>query len=539
MRVASLLRAPSLLWATSLLRAAWLLLAVLVSGVVVEAGKKTNYMDQPIPEWREGPVRYIITRSEDQEYKQLRTEEDRARFIDNFWRRRDTTPDTPGNEFRAEFWRRVRDANRLYREFTPTDAWRSDMGKIHIIKGPPDDITRDLVAEGHRGTIVWTYRNSGVAGVGPNAVIAFARDASGEFRLSTEPTKDADPRAGIPVMSQPPLGTSRFARAQILRTQAEMAELYNLTDPLIRQAGGPAMAGPLALVTDLVKLQQPPREWELRETVTTQEFMGGIPMRARADFFKTTGETTLVILSVAVRSSAVTYRRVQGREVPDLVFYARILDVTGNDLVASLEKDTDFAPASENQEAGLDDDLVHQARLRMAPGSYKVQFSVLDRAGGRAGSYQTNLTVPDFAKPELEISSILLARSIAQMEPGAQPPAGGAYTIGSLRVLPRVGQTFGPGDSLSFYYQVYGARPVEGAEAGAVSLDVDYGFYGQDVEKVTELGHVSFQDQKNAAHGYTLSLKDWPAGPYMLRVTVTDRLAQASVSRDLLFELKR
>ncbi len=518
--------------------AAALAVALLLPGIIPTAGaaRKTDYMDKPIPEWREGPIRYIITKSEDQEYKSLKTEENRARFIENFWRRRDTSPETPGNEFRAEFWRRVRDANRLYREYTPKDAWRSDMGKIHIIKGPPDDMTRDTVAQGHRGTIIWTYRSSGVAGVGPNVVVAFARDATGEFRLTTEPTKESDPKQGIPVAYQPPMGTGALAQSQILRARSEVEELYNLNDPLIRMAGGPATGGPLSLLTDLVKLQQPPTEWELRETVTTQEFYGGVPMRARADFFKTTGDNTLVIFSVAVRSSAVTYRRVRDREMPDIMCYARILDLTGNDLVASLEKDTDFRPAVENMQAGLDDDLIHQARLQLEPGSYKVQFTLLDRAGGRAGSYQTNLTVPDFGKPDLDLSSVLLARSISRVDEAAPSSADYSFTMGNLRVLPRVGQTFIPGESLSFYYQVYGARAAEGP--GVVSLDVDYGFYGQDAEKVTDLGHVTFQEQKTAVHGYTVSLKDWPTGPYLLRVTVTDRLAQATVSRDLLFELR-
>ncbi|HZI95173.1 MAG TPA: GWxTD domain-containing protein, partial [Patescibacteria group bacterium] len=116
--------------------------ALLFSGAQAGAARqKIDYQDKPIPQWREGPVRYLITKWEDSEYKSLRTEEDRARFIESFWNRRDPTPDSPGNEFRAEFWKRVRDANRLYAETTSSEAWRTDMGKIHILMGPPDDIS--------------------------------------------------------------------------------------------------------------------------------------------------------------------------------------------------------------------------------------------------------------------------------------------------------------------------------------------------------------------------------------------------------------
>ncbi|HET6372092.1 MAG TPA: GWxTD domain-containing protein, partial [Candidatus Polarisedimenticolia bacterium] len=376
------------------------------------ARKKIDYLDKPIPEWREGPIRYIITKWEDDEYRALRNEEERARFIESFWRRRDKTAETPGNEFRAEFWKRVRDANRLYGEQTSSDGWRTDMGKIHILRGPPDEITREQVAEGHRGTTIWTYRNSGSAALGPNVVVAFARDVTGEFRLSAEPSKDSDPKQGTPFPYQPPLGTGAAGQAQLLQAQARAERMFNLTDPLIRQAGGPASASTLALQTELAKLQQPPREWELRETITTQEFFGAVPIRARADFYKTTTSKTLVVLSAGVKATAVHYRRLGGRDVPDVAFYGRILDLTGNDLVLSLEKDGDFNPAAENDKAALDDDLVFQARCLLDPGSYKALLTVLDRTGGRAGSYTTPLTVPDFNKAGLDLSSITLARAI-------------------------------------------------------------------------------------------------------------------------------
>src|SRR5262245_50066969 len=190
-------RAPSWVPGTSRLLLLACLTAVVAFGtsVTLQASReKTDYLDKPIPEWREGPVRYIITKSEDKEYKSLSTQEERAQFIEGFWQRRDETPDTPGNEFRAEFWKRVRDANRLYSDDIAKPGWRTDMGKIHILRGPPDDITRDQVPQGGRGTVVWTYRSSDQLGLGPNVVVAFARDVTGEYRLSTEPTKDSDPR---------------------------------------------------------------------------------------------------------------------------------------------------------------------------------------------------------------------------------------------------------------------------------------------------------------------------------------------------------
>jgi GWxTD domain-containing protein len=518
--------------------AGWFALMLAAPGAEAARRKLDHYLDKPVPEWREGPVRYLLVKWEDQEYKDLEDQESRARFIENFWRRRDETPGTPGNEFRAEFWKRVRDANRLYGEETAKDGWRTDMGKIHILRGPPDDISRDLMGAGHRGTVVWTYRNAGKTGLGPNVVVAFARDTTGEFRLSTQPTKDADPKQGSPLLYQPPMGTNSQAQAYQLLARQQAERLINLTDPLIRQAGGPATGTELGLVAELVKLQAPPKEWEVRETILTQEFFGSVPIRARADFLRTTGDRTLVLFTTAVKSSAVHYRRAADRLVPDVVFYGRVLDVTGNDLVLALDGDGDFAPAEENLQAGLDDDLVFQGRALLLPGSYRVRLSVLDRAGGRAGSYDFPLTVPEFAPQELGLSTIMPARRIVPLPPAQAPAAGAgeAFVLGTLRVVPRVSQTLTTADELSFYYQVYGAA--QDPATGKPRLDVDYGFYTAAAGQERDLGHVTFSGQQMEAHGYALSLKDWPQGAYLLRVTVTDTVAGASSSRDMVFEVK-
>lgn len=53
---------------------------------------------------------------EDQAYKVLETDEERAAFIETFWAALDPTPWTEANERRVEFWKRVDDANRMIRE---------------------------------------------------------------------------------------------------------------------------------------------------------------------------------------------------------------------------------------------------------------------------------------------------------------------------------------------------------------------------------------------------------------------------------------
>lgn len=57
-----------------------------------------------------------------------------------FWKERDPSPDTPENEFKDQFFARVRYANDHFGVLEP--GWRSDRGRIYIQYGTPDEVER-------------------------------------------------------------------------------------------------------------------------------------------------------------------------------------------------------------------------------------------------------------------------------------------------------------------------------------------------------------------------------------------------------------
>ena len=61
--------------------------------------------------WLEEEVVYIITDREREIFLILNTIEERERFIESFWRRRDPESATPENEFKDEHYRRLKHAN--------------------------------------------------------------------------------------------------------------------------------------------------------------------------------------------------------------------------------------------------------------------------------------------------------------------------------------------------------------------------------------------------------------------------------------------
>jgi len=88
--------------------------------------------------WLEEDVRWIISNEERAAFKMLSTNEEMDLFIEQFWARRDPTPDTLENEFEDEHYRRIVFANEKFASNIP--GWKTDRGRVYIRFGPPDKI---------------------------------------------------------------------------------------------------------------------------------------------------------------------------------------------------------------------------------------------------------------------------------------------------------------------------------------------------------------------------------------------------------------
>ncbi len=86
-------------------------------------------------------LRYVATDSEVDEMGRLDGADARKAFWEQFWRRRDTTPETERNEELEEFYRRVQYANQHFA--AGIAGWRTDMGRIYIQIGAPDEVVRN------------------------------------------------------------------------------------------------------------------------------------------------------------------------------------------------------------------------------------------------------------------------------------------------------------------------------------------------------------------------------------------------------------
>jgi GWxTD domain-containing protein len=104
-------------------------------------------------------VTYIATSAELKMFNDLNFVGKKT-FMEEFWRRRDPNPETPENEFKIEHYRRINTADlKFSRTRESNDGWNTDMGRVYITYGEPEDIERHPSSQGTKPWERWNYHN--------------------------------------------------------------------------------------------------------------------------------------------------------------------------------------------------------------------------------------------------------------------------------------------------------------------------------------------------------------------------------------------
>jgi len=162
------------------------------SGPPQQAAQPDSAAASPYERWLNQDVAYIIDDQERTAFKALTTDEERNKFIKQFWERRDPNPGSSENAFKTEHYRRIAYANEHFAAIG-LPGWKTDRGRIYIIFGPPDEIESHPSGEGATPpSEAWLYRH--IEGLGDGIIFGFTDPLfSREYRLTLNPLANKAP----------------------------------------------------------------------------------------------------------------------------------------------------------------------------------------------------------------------------------------------------------------------------------------------------------------------------------------------------------
>lgn len=199
--------------------------------------------------------------------------------------------------------------------------------------------------------------------------------------------------------------------------------------------------------------------------------------------------------------------------------------------------------------------------IAVAPGEYDLFIAVKERSttgssaataagiGARNGVLRHPFTAPDFDKPELQTSSVILASTVEpvsrQLTPAEQES--NPYVFGPMRIVPARDARFTKGSELQVIFWVYGAMA---AANGKPDVSIEYNFHVKQPDGSEKFFNKTEPQQLNAqtlppefsvAAGHQLpgslvvALAPFPEGDYRLEIKVTDRPTGKTVTQDVNF----
>ncbi len=141
--------------------------------------------------WLDEDVRWIISPEEKAAFANLRKDEERDQFVEQFWLRRDPTPGTPQNEYKEEHYRRLAYSNTHFAAGVP--GWKTDRGRIYIVYGPPDQMKTQLAgSDSMMPTEVWHYQS--IPGFGRDIDLHFVDTCNcGDYKMQIPRDKQNQP----------------------------------------------------------------------------------------------------------------------------------------------------------------------------------------------------------------------------------------------------------------------------------------------------------------------------------------------------------
>ena len=499
----------------------------------VDPQKKPNKVkkepDNAFKNWREdvGP---IISDPEKKAWDQLQTNEERERFIEAFWRRRDPDPDTEENEYREAYYERIAYVNEHFSSGIP--GYKTDRGRVYLKYGKPDEVDShpaggayelDL-SEGGGSTSTypferWFYRD--IPGRSGAQLEFVDPTGTGEYRLARNPFEKIA-LLTVPGGVTPMNGVS----------QADLNVAANgVGNPFSnRESDSPfSWLELLRIVNSAPALpKNDPFGGSLVSTGTVED--NPLTFDAAFGFFKLDDNRVITTITLQADNTELSFHDSGGVQVASANIFGQIMNVAGRrvnffeDVITTTATPQDLLEAKSRKSA-------YQKTLVLLPGHYKADLIFRDTKTGATGVRHFGFTVPKFGS-QLAVSSVLLCSVLRTV---SDDPSSRQFIIGDQKVIPNVSGRFLRGSPVGLYLQIYNAGIDQTTLRPAV--DVEYALLkdGKELQKQTE----DWRQTKMTGDRLTLSRlvdsRRLTPGNYDLEVRIHDQVTGQALVRKASF----
>lgn len=486
--------------------------------------------------WIEEEVPYIIQTEERKEFLALKSDTERETFIKVFWDARNPDPGSDVNEYKEEHYRRLAYANQTFGNIKARDGWRTDMGHIYIVLGPPEQRAPYMNAQNVRPIVIWFYQSKTPA-LPTHFYILFYKRSTGEDFTLYSPYQDGPSRLVTSLEAKGDQKNSLDMLKRSLGDEVARTAISLLpTEPVDLTDYTPSLQSDVLLSTIKGLPDNPITKETLsrrraRENVTTSVFLGASSATAQTAIFRdATGRMTAhTLLSYDRPQQAVIGTLPDKKLGYSLTLQTAVLTSDGKEAIYQ-QNDKLSGVVDETQAADLRTKRFGaETRVPLAPGQYQLVFTLTNDLTHSAVRQRVAVKVPDPTQAPWTISNVLVFSS--------QPPVHDTearlpFSVAGLRFGPQGVQqaSLHTGEPLRLLFQLW-SKPAPPAAREGHKIKIHYvlGSIQSALEprqEDEEIDASSFDAVGNLLTGRTLSTEGLPTGNYRVVITATDETTQ-------------
>jgi VWFA-related protein len=271
----------------------------------------------------------------------------------------------------------------------------------------------------------------------------------------------------------------------------------------------------------------------LRESITAPYPERGLPILLSADYYDIPDKGPMLSTAIQMPGEFLVFGEQPDGKIQAVIDLSGVYyDDKGNPKLSFIERIVTTAPSLEATKS-YRNDITFTYPAQLPPGLYQVRVAARDDKSGQIGSAYAWIEIPDLAKKKLEMSSLLLGERTQGMMTNVSSPGGVSPVALSAS------HRFKRESTLRFLLFAYNTASSATEQKPDVAVQVqiirdDQPVLTTALRKVTTDG---VQDLARLPYAAEVPLSELLPGRYLLQVSVIDRVAKQSTSRQTHFDV--
>jgi hypothetical protein len=191
------------------------------------------------------------------------------------------------------------------------------------------------------------------------------------------------------------------------------------------------------------------REQQLDEELASESPSTDLPVYLSAAYFRISDGRFYVPVSLVVPGSQIPFTRNNDRDLATLDVLWAVTDAEKHPIAQMRDTVKLFLNTTELVERK---NVQYDNGFVLPAGKYHLKFVVRENQNGRLGSFETDITIPDFKALPLKMSSVVLA---SQLRPNTKHKNQNPLIRDGSEIVPSVTHVFSADQHLYLYYEVY------------------------------------------------------------------------------------